>query len=120
FAIAAAGRVAAPVWRREALHAAALLIDQHFGVMPGGFAQVADETANLRGIGNVAGEEDKTPRLRFTKEPGFPLGKPGSLATVYRCVDAHLSLTMQLPPRAWSCSQIAVAPALSMKPARAR
>jgi hypothetical protein len=54
--------------RGEALHAPALLVDEHWGIAAHGIAKGRDQAAQLRRRVDVAAEEDEPPRLALAQE----------------------------------------------------
>ena len=67
-AIGGAGRIGRPVRRTKALNPAALLIDQHRGVASERIARRHRSAAAARRAGDIALEDNETPRLRFAEE----------------------------------------------------
>ena len=70
-----------PIGRAHTLHASALLIDQDRGVAPHGCTQIRGQRQKLRGIFDIAGKQDKAPRLSFGEKTRLIGGEARAFAT---------------------------------------
>ena len=61
--------------RIEALHTAALLVDQHGGIAAERSAEVVDQPPQRLGLGDIARKHDQTPGLRLAQERSFRVGQ---------------------------------------------
>ena len=82
--------------RLQALHASALLIDQHEHILGSGRdLELRDESADLRGVGAIAGEQDQSCRTLGSNESAFV----GGHFVAGQTGDESLLHTMPIPNR---------------------
>ena len=109
-------RTRLPVWRLEARDSTTFLVDQNRRArIRDGFAQRSHQRPDLLGIGNIAGEQDKTPRLRLPEEAALVSGQLRSGAAIDRTGATTFWATAlpagSLSPSAFSFAQAALASA---------
>ena len=97
FAIGGPRRIIRPMRRAEALHAAALLVDEHRGVAADRGAEIVDQPTQRVRARDIALENDQTPWLRIAEERAFRVGQRRSGNAGYE--GAHVRrLAPSLPP----------------------
>ena len=107
-----------PMGRAHPLHAAAFLIDGDDGVAPDRVAQIAGQAAQLVGAFDIAGEQDKAPRIDRAEE--IPLGRRQFGAQKAKDRSRHCWVAMQSAPSASSAAQKRRASSRDSKPATRR